>query len=95
MKLGHPADCNSKKKQFRQKNRDNKIKKKEVLQTLNKKGNDCPFKINHQYPNHHWNIRTKTQTRSNARSTEFRFGEHHEERVGTNNLSLYPLFLKP
>ena len=76
------------------KNRDNEIKKKEVLQTLDKK-NDCLFKINHQYLNHHWNIRTKTRTRSNVRSTEFRFKEHHEERVGTNNLSLYPLFLKP
>ena len=46
--------------------------------------NDCLFKINCQYPNHHRNIRAKTQTRSNARSAEFRFEEHHEERVGTN-----------
>ena len=59
------------------------------------KGNDCLFKINYHYLNRHRNIRAKTQTRSNARSVEFRFEEHHEERVGTNNLSLYPLFLKP
>ena len=30
-KPGHPADCKFKKKQFRQKNRDNEIKKKKVL----------------------------------------------------------------
>ena len=47
------------------------------------KGNDCLFKINCQYLNHHRYIRAKTQTRSNARSAEFRFEEHHEERVGT------------
>ena len=51
-----------------------------------KNKNDCLFRINHQYLNHHWNIKAKTQTRSNARSTEFRFGEHHEERVGTNKI---------
>ena len=83
-KLGHPADCKYKKKQFRQKDKDNKIKKKEVLQTLIK--SDCLFKINYQYPNHHWNIRAKTQTRSNARLAEFRIEEHHEERVGTNKI---------
>ena len=66
MKLGHPADCNSKKKQFRQKNRDNEIKKKEVLQTPNKKGNDCLVQIYCQYLNHHRKIRAKTQTRSNV-----------------------------
>ena len=87
MKLGHPADCNSKKETVQaKKNRDNEIKKKEVLQALNQKRNDCLFPINCQYPNHHWNIRAKTQIRSNARSTEFRFGEHHEERVGTNKI---------
>ena len=69
--------------------------KERGLTNPQQKRNDWPFKINHQYPNHHWNIRTKTQTRSNARSTELRFEEHHEERVGTNTLSLYPLFLKP
>ena len=37
MKLGHPADCHPKRKQFRQKIGITKIKK-EVLQTLNKKG---------------------------------------------------------
>ena len=97
MKLGHPADCNSKKETVQaKKERDNKKnQKKEVLQTLNQKRNDCLSKINCQHPNHHWNIRTKTQTKSNARSTEFRLEEHHEERVGTNNSSLYPLFLKP
>ena len=63
-----------------------KSKKKEVLQTLNTKGNDCLFRINYQYLNHYWNIRTKTQIRSNARSAELRFEEHHEERVGTNKL---------
>ena len=42
--------------------RDNKIKKKEVLQTLNK--NDCLFKINCQYLNHHWYIKAKIQTGS-------------------------------
>ena len=51
--------------------------------------------MNHQYLNHHWNIKAKTQTKSSARSAEFRIEEHHEERVGTNNLSLYPLFLEP
>ena len=67
------------------KNRDNKNqKKKEVLQTLNQKGNDCLFKINCQHPNHHRNIKARIQTRSNARSTEFRIEGHHEERVGTN-----------
>ena len=74
--------------------RDNKNqKKKEVSQTLDK--NVYLFKASYQHPNHHRKIRAKTQTRSNVWSTEFRFGEHHEERVGTNNLSLYPLFLKP
>ena len=63
-----------------------KSEKKEVLQTLNTKGNDCLFKINCQYLNRHWNIRAKTQTRSNARLAEFRFEEHHEERVGTNKI---------
>ena len=52
---------------------DNEIKKKEVLQTLNK--NDCLVKINYQYPNHHRNIRAKTQTRSDARLAEFRIEE--------------------
>ena len=42
------------------------------------------LKINCQYPNHHWNIRAKTQTGPNARLAEFRIEEHHEERVGTN-----------
>ena len=64
------------------KDRDNKIKKKEGLQTLNK--NDCLFKINCQYPNHHWYIRVKTQTGSNTWLAEFRIEEHHKERVGTN-----------
>ena len=33
-KLGHPADCNHKKEQFRKKTGITKSKKKEVLQTL-------------------------------------------------------------
>ena len=65
------------------KNRDNEIKKKRGPANP-QQGNDCLFKIKCQHPNHHGNIRTKTRTRSNARSTEFRFEEHHEERVGTN-----------
>ena len=48
------------------KTRDNEIKKKEVLQTLNKRRNHCLFKINHQHPNHHRKIRAKTRTRSNV-----------------------------
>ena len=81
---GIPLTVVTKRNNSGKKNRDNKIKKKEVLQTLKK--NNCLFKINCQYLNHHQNIRTKTQTRSNARSTEFRFEEHHEERVGTNKI---------
>ena len=95
MKLGHPADCNSKKETSQAKKKKGITKiEKEVLQTLDNK-NDCLIKIYCQYPNHRWYIKARTQPRSNARSTEFRFEEHHEERVGTNNLSLYPLFLKP
>ena len=88
MKLGHPADCEFQKgNSSGKKKRDNEIKKKEVLQNLNKKkGNGCLIKICCQYPNHHWYIKAKTQTRSNVRSTEFRFGERHEERVGTNKI---------
>ena len=69
MKPGHPADCNSKKETVQaKKERDNKKKseKKEVIQTLNKKGNDCLFKINYQHPNHRWYIKAETQTRSNV-----------------------------
>ena len=65
---------------------DNKIKKKEVLQTLNNK-NDCLFKINFQYLNHHRNIKDKMPDSTgilNAQLTEHRTEEHHEERVGTN-----------
>ena len=65
---------------------DNKIQKKEILQTLNKKRNDCLFKINYQYPNHRRYIRAKTQTRSNARLAEVKIEEHHEEWVGTNKI---------
>ena len=50
------------------------------------KRNDCLFKINCQYPNHHRNVRAKTQTRSNARLAEFRIEENQEERVGTNKI---------
>ena len=62
-KLGHPADCNSEKETVQaKKERDNEIKK-EVLQTLNKKEMTAYSKINCRYPNHHWYIRAKTQTR--------------------------------
>ena len=95
MKLGHPADCNSKKETVQaKKERDNKNQERGLTNPQQER-NDCLFKRSYQHLNHYWNVKAKTQTRSNARSTEFRFGEHHEERVGTNNLSLYPLFLKP
>ena len=66
MKLGHPADCSSKKKKKREtvqakKKGITKIKKQEVSQTLNQSKNDCLFRIYHQYLNHYWNIRTKIQ----------------------------------
>ena len=85
MKLGHPADC-SHKRDSSGKNRDNKIKKERGPTNPQQKRNDCLFKINCQYPNHHWYIKAKTQTGSNARSAEFRIEEHHEERVGTNEI---------
>ena len=64
---GIPLTVIPKRKQFRQKKKGiTKSKKKEVLQTLDKNKNDCLFRVNHQYPNHHWKIRAKTQTRSNV-----------------------------
>ena len=67
------------------KNRDTEIKKKRSHKPSTKR-NDCLFKINCQHSNHHRNIIAKTQTKSNARSAEFRIEEHHEERVGTNTI---------
>ena len=90
-KLGHPADCNHKKEQFRQKTGTTKSKKRKRSYKPSTKGNDCLFKINCQYPDHHWYIKAKTQTRSNVRSAEFRFEEHHEERVVTNILWAFTL----
>ena len=48
------------------KNRDNKIKKERGPTNPQQKRHDFLFKINCQHPNHHWNIKAKTQTRSNA-----------------------------
>ena len=77
MKLGHPADCNSKKETVQaKKERDNK---KEDYK------NDCLFKINFQYPNHHRNIKDKMPNSigiQNAQLTEHRTEGHHGERVG-------------
>ena len=71
-------------------NRDNTNQKNEVATNPQQHEkcckNDCLFKINCQYPNHHWYITVKIQTRSNARLAEFRIEEHHEERVGTNKI---------
>ena len=66
MKLGHPADCNSEKETVQAKNRDNKIKEERGSTNPQQKGMTAYFKISHQHLNHHWNIRTKTQTRSSV-----------------------------
>ena len=67
MKLGHPADCNSKNETVQaKKERDNKNQERGLTNPQPKQKNDCLFKINHQYPNHHRKIGAKTQTRSNV-----------------------------
>ena len=65
MKLGHPADCNSKKG-----NSSGKKKKKGIAKSRKRsykpsaeKGNDCLFKISHQHLNHYWNIKARTQNK--------------------------------
>ena len=66
-KLGHPADCNSKKRNSSGKKKKGitKIRQERGLTNPQQKRNDCLFKISYQHLNHHRKIRAKTQTRSN------------------------------
>ena len=48
--------------------------------------NDCLFKTNVQFLNHHQVSEQRLKRDLNARLAEFRIEEHHEERVGTNIL---------
>ena len=85
-KTGASADCNSKKKQFRQKKKGimKSKRKRSYKPSTKKKGLPIQNKLSTSKPSLEY--QSKDSTRSNTRLAEFRIEEHHEERVGTNIL---------